>query len=212
MPPKQLQQNKPTKQQTSAPALAPGGGRSQGSGRGQGKGNGKGNGKGYNAENPSSESSGVCTSDRRDIVVVANEDRAAKVRKIKHCIQSHRKGDDIIARALLAPTRGATGDRVQLRYLQVAEDVVTNAIFPHDDASESSEVQGMSSQASSLLSSSVSSGKRADDSEALLSILTVQSVMLMVNKFDMHTYIYNVPDRYFLCRILIRKSIRFIKK
>ncbi len=187
MPPKQLQQNKPTKQQASAPALAPGGCRSQGSGRGQGKGNGKGNGKGYNAENPSSESSGVSTSDRRDIVVVANEDLAAKVRKIKHCIQSHRKGDDIIARALLAPTRGAPGDRVKLRYLQVAEDVVTNAIFPHDDESESSEVQGMSSQASSLLSS-ISSGIRGEDSEALLSISTVQSVMLMVSYVCLHTF------------------------
>ena len=45
MPPKQLQQNKPTKQEkrkTRAPALAPGGGRAQGSGRGQGNGNVKG--------------------------------------------------------------------------------------------------------------------------------------------------------------------------
>ena len=173
-----------------APLRGGGGGRGQG-GRGKGNGNGKSNGKGYDVA-----SSSAPTSDRRDIVV-GNEDRAAKVRKIKHGVQTHRSGDDRIARALLAPTRGAGGDRVQLRYLQVAEDVVTNALFPNEDVSETSEGQGISPQSSSLLSS-VSSGKRGDDTESVLSVLTVQSVMLMVKKFSsLHLLCINFPDRFF---------------
>ena len=182
MPPK----GKGNSKSAAAAAVVGGGGRGSGrGGKGKGevktsivtKGNGKGNVIGSKAEHPSYESNEVHTGARIN-TFAAGEDRAAKIRKMKHVVESHRKGDDRIVRAILAPARGVCGHRAQLRYLQVPERVVTDALFTRtDDGSDFEEGHGASQEPSLLRS--LSSDEQGDDNEAILSMLTVHSLLLM---------------------------------
>lgn len=118
-------------------------------------------------------------------IVISGEDRASKIRKIKKIVSSNRNDDDAIARAMVAPVLGVFGERAQLRYLQVAENVAVNSLFTRisddeDDGTQSAE--RMSAQASSLLTSH-DSDEGEGKHEGVLALLAVHSVILMVSYF-----------------------------
>ena len=111
------------------------------------------------------------------------------MRKITETISLHRPQNDLIARTLNAAASAIVGPRAQLRYLQCAENVAKNALFPGivgDD--ESDEI----STRPSMFGHESYGEEQADVNEAVLSLLTVQSTMLasqsamlMVNCFKL---------------------------
>ncbi len=87
----------------------------------------KGSGKGSGNEGGVKASS---TSLRSD-VVVDQEDNASLIRLIKNKVGEYRErsNGDLIARALITPVNGITGEREKLRFLQHARNVDTNTLF-----------------------------------------------------------------------------------
>ena len=181
MPPKGKGNSK-----SAAAAAVVGGGGGRGSGRG-GKGKGevkksivtKGNGKGNVIA--SSESNDVHTGGRINNFA-AGEDRAAKIRKVKH-VESHRKGDDRIVRAILAPAVVcAVIELSSVIFRSQSELLLLHFLLGQMMAATLRRDMAPLKNHRSLLRS-LSSDEQGDDNEAILSMLTVHSLLLMVTNF-----------------------------
>ena len=103
-----------------------------------------------------------------------------------------------VSRAILSPLLAIQGKRSQLRYLQVAEKVASEALFTktsNDDAYDgenTGEAQSSSSSQATSLFSSISSteeGNGNGNEEAILSMPTVLTTILMV-KHNIYPYLF----------------------
>jgi hypothetical protein len=153
-----------------------------------GKGGGKGSGNGGSVKASS-------TSLRSDIVV-DQEDNTSLIRLIKNKVGEYRErsNGDRIARALISPVNGITGEREKLRFLQHARNVATNTLFKpskvevgvDDSDQEVEDRHDRSSSTSGLLSRRDPNDSRFPPvsgetmMEALMSMTAVQSVMIVV--------------------------------
>ena len=152
-----------------------------------GKGGGKGSGSGGGVKASS-------TSLRSDIV--DQEDNASLIRLIEYKVGEYREqsNGDRIARALISPVNGITGEREKLRFLQHARNVATNTLFKpskvevgvDDSDQEVEDRHDRSSSNSGLLSRRDPNDSRFPPvsgetmMEALMSMTAVQSVMIVV--------------------------------
>ena len=168
MPPKKSKEEK--KKKNEVHHASGGSGRLKGN-KGKGKAKVKANGNGKGGHVPSELNSAQITE-----FDIPGESRSSKMRKITNTVSVHRVGNDLMARALIAPGNAVTGARAQLRYLQFAENVVENSLFTNvfDDNDENDVL----SERPTLFSCLTEVEEQGHVNEAVLSMLTVQSTML----------------------------------
>ena len=198
-------------------AWTKGGGKAKRTGKSENKGGGKkvvskgsggvkeGGKRGDKVKHSSPDSSDSSTRHSQLEIIVGNEDYASTVRSIKKTIAAHRDGEDgdDIARALMAPVMGISGERQQLRFLRHAESVATKTLFKRkvadvgatDDEHENQSDRSRSSEVSSLLSSESSGTIEGRNMEAVLSMLAMQTTMIAVSLFhsflsSLYKYVY----------------------
>lgn len=142
-------------------------------------------------------SSGSSTSVGAEITV-PGEDHARAIRNINGIVYDFGSLGNAVSRAMLSPVLAIQGKRSQLRYLQVAEKVASEALFTktsNDDAYDgenTGEAQSSSSSQATSLFSSISSteeGNGNGNEEAILSMQTVLTTILMV-KHNIYPYLF----------------------